>query len=217
MKLSVTAMELCADKFGKGKLYGFDHKSSAETITQEEAAHIYDELVQSEMIVISEEGVHISALGQHILHMMITPEQYIMLENKVLDLNMKLYFKDAYYLCLLENKAGSGKFTVDLLPGLKEVVSAFVFALYREDQSPAEQKDDIHVTARAWNKDRISVSEMEIHGSYLDGNIRYSLNEISKTSSEETNGLMCPVSEFVNNLTKWLFARLSETMAERGN
>ncbi len=222
MELSVNTIEILNARYGKGKLFGFENNTgSAETLSKEEAERIYDELAGNELIDLSEEGVHISALGHHILDMMISPEQFIVIDNKALQLDMKLYFRNTYYLSVLENKVRPGRLTVDLLPGLKEVVSAFVFAVYRDKDAAKKTEDehrddfDIRAAAGSWNSGRVLTNAIDIKGNYTDNGIRYILTEKNATDRGESEESECRVSEFVNTLTEWLFARLKETMAER--
>ena len=74
MELSLGAIAICSRKYGKGPLCGFSTniEGDADAVTSEAMQRIYDELVANELIVLSEEEVHISALGQHILNMMIS-------------------------------------------------------------------------------------------------------------------------------------------------
>ena len=234
MELSLGAIAICSRKYGKGPLCGFSTniEGDADAVTSEAMQRIYDELVANELIVLSEEEVHISALGQHILNMMISPELLVMLENRVRKVNLKIYIRNAYYLCILEqgnstNPAAERKIRLELLPGLKEVVSAFAYALYREPenkadrdrQAPAvntEQKSDydISVAEKAWDKDRLFFSEVVMYGVYDGEEIHYQAAEDLRGRKTKTAGLKCTISEFVNNITRWVFERLSENIRE---
>ena len=227
MELSLAAINLCASKFGKGKPCGFEttEERTTETMSEAETERIFDELVQNEMIVLSEDGIHISALGQHILNMMISPDQFIVLDNEILQVNVKIYIKNTYYLCAVEDKAASianqsSIITIELLPGLREVVSSFAYALYleNENESSADEREewqidyDICAIAKAWDRDRIPTSEIVMTGEYNDASLRYQVVEEHGGIRSVSDGLNCEVSDFVNFLTKWMFARLSETM-----
>ena len=234
MELSLGAIAICSRKYGKGPLCGFgtNIEGDVDTITAEAMQRIYDELVANELIVLSEEEVHVSALGQHILNMMISPELFVMLENRIRKVNLKIYIRNAYYLCILEqgndtDPAAESKIRLELLPGLKEVVSAFAYALYREPESIAdrnrqapavntEQKSgcDISVAEKAWDKNRLLFSEAVMYGVYDGEEIHYEAAEDMRGRKTKTAGLKCTVSEFVNSITRWVFDRLSENMRE---
>ena len=217
MELSVKTIEILTAKYGKGQLCGFENSTAPETFSEGEAEQAYDELTGNELIDLSEEGAHISALGHHILNMMREPEQFIRIDNDALQLDMKLYFRDAYYLCVLENKKEPGRLTVDLLPGLKQVVSAFVYALYADkEQAAGLDEGSVRVTCQSWDSSRTPAAEMKTDGVYHNGKILYRSEAVSE-GRKESGKTESTVPDFVNGLTEWLFARFRETMAQEGS
>ena len=215
MELSFSTLAMCADKYGKGTLYGFDG-ADVGTVSESNAKRAYDELVRSEMIDVSGDSVYINAFGQHILNMMIEPEIFIMLDNDFLGINVRVYVRNAYYLCAVEKKDGSAEnLVMELLPNLKDVVSSFVYALYRESAevaSNAQESGSIRIVAKAWDEHRNPTSDMETYAEYCHENIRYHSVETLGDQAKETDESECEVSSLVNRLTKWMFDRISEVI-----
>lgn len=234
MELSLEAIDIISKKYGKGPLYGFNE--SIEGITDdlevETTQRIYHELLENELVTMLEGAIHISALGHHILNMMIFPEIFVMLENRIQKVNIKIYFKNAYYLCILErnnvtNPATERKIRIELLPGIKEVVSAFAYALYQNPETePKKNKQeryinnvqesdyDIFVKENAWDITRNTTSDIVMYGIYENDDIHYRATEYLEDENTSTYESQCAVSEFINNLTLWVFDRLSEVMKE---
>ena len=146
MKLSLNAIEICKNKFGKGELRGFDLSGGADKneMSRSAAYAVFDELDEAGMLVMADGELHISALGQHILNMMLTPELFLVLDSGLKEVCVRVYIRDAYYLCVLENKAitsdtNAERFTLELVPGFEQVVGAFVYALYKKDSGSSAE------------------------------------------------------------------------------
>lgn len=227
MNLSFMAIEICREKFGKGELCGFEQskKPDIDSISEEDAVRVFDELLQSEMVTLDNDDIHISALGHHIMNMMIEPEVLIMLENLCLHLQINIYIRNAYYLCVVEEKhteadGESGRLSVDLLPGFKQVIGAFVYALYREDKMESQEnfdikrpEHDIRIIGRAWDKDRRISSEMTVYGNYHNNSIRCHLVEEMDGMEHKVEDVEYEVSVLVNRLTSWMFDKVSVIVA----
>ncbi len=234
MKLSPEAIIACSEKYGKGPLCGFSGSIGADVgaLPEEDQQRICDELAENELIDLSGEEIHISALGHHILNMMIFPEVFVMVENRVLNVNVRIYIRNAYYLLVLDRRNGTeaapeSKIIIELLPTLKGVVSAFVYALYRSKEKKAETRGrtphvgtdgepdhDITITEKAWNKERVLYSDVVWYAGYEGEEIRcHEVKDLTGGKKVEA-GMKYPVSDLVNAVTRWVFDRLSDTMRE---
>lgn len=224
MELSSKAIELCRKKMRKGTFCGFEQMSEAtlEHISEEEASKVFDELRESGVIDLVDGNIHISALGQHIFHMMLQPDQYIMIDNLVEDICARIYIRNTYYLCVMRDSKVAAEseyegYRVDLLPTLEPVIGAFVYAMYgMESQAPSvinkEKKAgmDIRIVGKAWDKERNIISEIEIEGKYHRENICYQKIEMQEGLRCEQEESECEPHELVNTLTKWMFVEISK-------
>lgn len=221
MEISLGAIEICAEKYGVNKPVGFEKcgNISKNTIGEEELKRIFGELTKNELLDSSGDGIGISLFGKHIMNMMTEPEMYVQVENNMLQINVKVYFKDVYYLCIVENMKDqdshfSKKIQIVLLPDLKGVVSSFAYALYCENAYPVGEKNyqrdihDIYIVAKAWEKDRNLISDVLIEGDYYNSNIQYKLIEKASLQEENNRTDECEISDFVNLLTEWILAQL---------
>lgn len=215
MRLSLKAIELCRTKLGKGAFCGFEQKEDAvsDTLSQEELSRDFDELTQNGIIDITDGNIHFSALGQHIFNMMLLPEQYIMLYNAADNKCVRIYIRNTYYLCVIEEK--NEKLIFKLLPKLDLVVGAFVHALHRKDNHVPFEKDNNHIgkdlliTGKAWNKERNEISIITIQGNYENGAIHYQMVEEAGGVVSTAGNFETETSELVNMLTKWMFDKIS--------
>ena len=197
MRLSYDALEICRKKYNKGSFWDINDPAidTDDDMSPKEGVHIFDELWKNELIDTTGGDIHISALGHHILQMLIYPEIYIRIDNKVMNSRTRIYFRNTYYLLVLENSAGSGEAIVELLPDLKYVVGAFAYAVNTDDaMSPSESSDrnknddNIKVYGDRLNKDRQVLSRLEI------------------TESDQVS--------LVNSITGWILQQLKECMGE---
>lgn len=220
MRLSLRALELCRVKFGKGYFCGFEQPDETllDGLTEESVRQDFEELSQNEMLAFTDGGVHISALGQHILNMMLSPEQYIMLDNEAVGLRVRFYFRNTYYLCVIEDKSVTSddsyeRYTLQLLPRLEQVIGSFVYALL-PNRTLEQREDEITGQAvwgvcRAWDKERTLVAERTIWGNWHGENIQYEVVESVNGVEGQPQTADSDVSEFTNQLTRWLFLQLS--------
>ena len=223
MKLSLRAIELCRRKWGKGLFYGFENidKSILESVSKEKVREDFDVLTQNGIIDFCDGEIHISALGHHIFNMMHEPEQYITLSNEVNGICVRVYIRDAYYLCVIADKTikeddEDGRYIIKLLPKLDFVIGSFVHALYCEEKRTLERgdmrketKQDIQIEGKSWNKNGEVISEIMILGNYqLDGVYWKSIEKFEgyEYKKEEFEG---EISQLVNEVTKWLFQKIS--------
>ena len=224
MRISVATLEFCRKKYGKGALCGFEDADdgATESKSENDIELLYDELKGNEMLAFSEDTVHLSTLGQHILNMMLNPDLFILVDNRVLKTVIRIYIRNAYYLCVLENAdlANDSKIIIELLPSLKEVVSSFAYALYCDDDiepetdgaHPQQEDCDIHVIAKARDTGNGPVSELSVWGNYCKDDVCYRIRAMSNSSEADIRENRCGVSEFINLLTEWMFGELSQIM-----
>lgn len=232
MRLSYTAIELCAIKYGKGQPLGFETLGDVvtETFSEQDAERLYDELTQSEMVSLSEEDAHLSALGRYVIGMMTQPDMFISLNNELLGVVIRIYVRDVYYLCTIEHKVEQqkgnwGQVMVEPLPDLKLVVSAFAYALHWESASGSATKEtsarngdyDVHITAISFDDEGASTTKVEVYGVYQDGSIHCRTSEICKSKRMDSDEQSYEVSDLINKLTRWVFDMLSETMESAGD
>lgn len=219
MRLSLRALELCRIKLNKGIFCGFQEVNTSilDGISEESARRDFDELTRNGVISLSDGNVHISPLGQHIFHMMLEPEQYIMVNYIGNCVCVRIYIRDAYYLCVMEDKAVTSeddysRYTLELLPKLELVVGSFVYALERDETRTLAQANDsrsaesgICIIGKAWNQNREMSSKLTIFGDYHGKNIRYQ-------AAESLDEIECEPSELINKLTGWMFENISATI-----
>lgn len=219
MRLSLRALELCRTKLNKGFFCGFQEmdESILDGISEESAKRDFDELTRNGVISLFEGNVHISPLGQHIFHMMLEPDQYIMVDYAESSVCVRIYIRDAYYLCVIADKTvisedEYNRYTLKLLPRLELVIGSFAYALQRnETHASIEDRDDrqassfIQIIGKAWNQDREIISEFTVCGDCHEGNIRYQVAD----TTEGLDELECEPSELINKLTGWMFENIS--------
>lgn len=217
MRLSSRAIELCRTKLGKGDLCGLQEGPALDGISEESARQLLEELTRDGTILLSEDGVRISPLGQHIFRMMLEPEQYIMVDRTAGSARVRIYIRDAYYLCVVEDKTVTseddhGRYTLRLLPRLELVVGSFAYVLQHDGtHAPEEAQDgqqagpDILVVGKAWDRDRASAAELTIRGDFHGEDIRCQAAEGSGDPEE----FECGPSELVNRITGWMFKNFS--------
>lgn len=226
MKLSFNAIQICKNKYGRGDLYGIENNnfSTSKYESPEDTANVFEELIQSDMIDLQNETVQISALGQHILNMMIRPEIFFMIDNNWLSVNVRIYIKNAFYLCVVENKlitseTDSERFIIELLPGFDQVIGAFVYALYNKSTDNSEDielydsnsnpdiESDFRITGLSNN------SELRMCGNIKGNTICYQITETTDEDFAETTIAETDLSSLVNKLSGWMFNKLSEIIA----
>ena len=220
MKLSKKAIELCRMKLGNRGICGFEYMQdiSLYDISEESAKRDFYKLMESGMIDCSGDKIHISALGQHIFNMMSEPEQYVMLENTVNCICARLYIRNCYYLCVIEDKKIESdeeydKYTFELLPRLDLVVGLFAYVLHHDENTETlDSKDgrqvlqDIRIIGKAWDKGRKIISENELCGNYHNEEIHYKIKDEINGNVEVMKSDTC---ELINKLTGWMFEKIA--------
>lgn len=223
MKLSLSAIALCRLKINKGNLYGFEQVSESilDNLSEERIKQDLDDMIQNGLIVFSDDDIHISALGHHIFGMMSEPEQYVMLENIANKICIRIYIRNAYYLCIIEDwkeseSRKSDRFVFELLPKMDLVIGSFVYALYYDEKLTLHESDinngieeKIVIRGNAWDKNRKEISEIIMRGHYLQDTIYYQKNETIDGCKGKTVEKDSDVSELINTLTEWLFDKIS--------
>lgn len=222
MQLSLKTIELCRRKLGEKILCGFEQYTDLvkQEISVEDGEKAFNELVENELINLSEENIRLNALGQHILNMMANPDQFIMIENMSSNIIVRIYIRNVYYLSVVERVGAQtdddeSKISVNLLPTFNQVVGAFAFSLSLENEAGISNNDrgyDFHITGKAWDEDRNVISDYSINGNYENENIRYQTVTDNKPGTETESD----VSTLINYLTTWMFDRISETKAFKG-
>lgn len=219
MRLSLRALELCRTKLNKGVFCGFQEVDTSilDGISEESSRRDFDELTRNGVISLSDGNVLISPLGQHIFHMMLEPEQYIMVDYMGNCECVRIYIRDAYYLCVMEDKSVTSeddysRYTLELLPRLELVVGSFVYALQQDEMRTLTQTNDsrptdpgIRIIGKAWNQNKEVSSKLTIFGNYKGKNIRYQ-------STEGLDEIECEPSELINKLTGWMLENISATI-----
>ena len=221
MRLSWKTLELCKVKFGKGNFYGFEKIADdiVDNISEEELGQAFSELTENEFLNQENAHIHFSALGQHIFNMMLEPEQYIMVENKVDDMRARLYIRDTYYLCVMNDASLSpdGKtesYIIELLPYLDLVVGSFVHTLnHSEGGMPARESEDVSdicIVGKSWDKNREEVSQITVAGNYCEEGICCQISEWNQDKKVVQRDVVGENCELINWLTSWLFKQISE-------
>jgi len=211
MDLTLKVMELCKNKFGKGNFYGFDFGNNdlSVSLSQEELQTVFDALVENELVDNSDEGVHFTPLAHHIFNMMVNPEQVVIITNHVSNMITRIYFRNTYYLYVMENKEDESV-KLELLPMLDQVVGAFVYALNLENKKTNEQYiNDFEIEGKSWKENREIASELAICGNYQLEKVIYqiSLTKGNKNKKEEREE---ELSNLINSITYWLFNAVSD-------
>lgn len=150
--------------------------------------------------------------------MMLAPEQYIMLNNEIDSICVRIYIRNTYYLCVIEDKkiksdVEYARYTLDLLPRLELVIGSFVYALHRNECCEVVKYDDgkydIHIIGKAWNKEGEIISEIAIEGNYHNKDIYYKMIEHVEGFDCKVEESEIDASEFINKITKWMFEKFS--------
>jgi hypothetical protein len=217
MQLSYTALEICRQRLGIKKLLGFEEtgKASAEEITEEAAERIYEELLREAWIVPEGEAFRVTPLGQHIMHMLGEPEQFLILENPARRLTTRIYLRNGYYLCVLHERRGeeSGaaeQLLIKLLPGFDQVVGAFAYTL-----APGGDTEELHITGGALDEKGTITSAVDIRGSRRGESLCCESAEGADGIRIAAEDAEMEVSALVNRLTAWLLDRVAETLARK--
>ena len=222
MNLSYNAIQICKNKYGHGELCGISGNdfSFSEYSAPEDTAEVFDELLKAEMIELNNDKVNISALGQHLINMMISPDLFCMIDNDWLSVNVRIYIKDAFYLCVLENKLitsenDSARFTIELLPGFNHIVGAYVYALYDKSTEDSdknsfneivnnpEENPDFQITGFCGD------SKLNICGNIIGNTMCYKTEEIFGGKEIKPSVTESDVSTLVNIISGWMFKNLS--------
>jgi hypothetical protein len=222
MKLSYKALRTLSDKYGDGNLIGFEilKDNAALKAKKEDSESLFNELIQSESIISENDKIQISALGQHVLDMMIDPEILVSIKNNRLNKHLRFYVKDAYYLCVLDDELqkdlNDRVLRLEPVPTLREMVSAFAYTLAYEAGDNEEDcgNNDICILARAWGNDGEISNEYSIDGQYNHKNVNYDLVKQSNGDATIERMENCGIADFINMLTRWVLDNLSE-MIER--
>lgn len=217
MRFSLRAIEICRQRLGKDRLVGFDrsNRSILDEIKEDDVEKDFDELLKNGILDIEGEEPRITPLGQLLFNMMSAPEQFIKVENRVNDSIVRIYIRNTYYLCVIENKKVTesdsyDRFIFDLLPYLDLVVGAVAFGI-QQDGEITNRNDggmaDIEIEKIAWDEE----NEIETHaidyGNYKDDGIECTITD----DDEETCVVQKEASELVNGITHWIFNKLKET------
>jgi len=215
MRLSLRALEICRVKYGKGIFCGMElvEESYFDELAEADIRKDYDILLQNEMIENATGTIRISALGQHILGMLVAPEQYIMINNVADSVCVRVYIKNAYYLCVLEDKKVEAydeydRYIVELLPNLDLVVGSFVHAIHREEAASLmvdDGQNPLEIVGKAWNKDGEVCSEITISGEYFEEGIHC---QMLKPVKEEFD---CESYRLINKITEWVLKNIAAT------
>lgn len=230
MNLSYNAIQICKNKYSHGELCGitFNDSSSSKYSSPEDTADVFDELLKGEMIELNNNKVNISALGQHLLNMMINPDLFCMIDNDWLSANVRIYIKDAFYLCVLENKlitseSDSSRFIIELLPGFYHVVGAYVYALNNKNTEDSdknslnefvnnpEDNPDFQITGFCCD------SKLNICGNIIGNKMCYKTEETFDGKEIEPSVTESDVSTLVNSISSWMFKNLSEFIEFKEN
>lgn len=225
MDISIDALGMCAKKYNHGKLLGIEtpEYESVVNFSEKQIQKIIYDLHNSGLVDDENETPSITLFGQQILDMLTVPEIMISIDNRVLNLSINVYLKDAYYLLSLKKNNGTddNRLILKLLPDLKMVVGAFIFALRgpkgseKNEKSVLTTRKTIIVKGCSWNKNREQMSRICIEADYTEQGLKYICNketdDIKINTSHE-----CELSTFINLITQWVLNRISDCYLRRG-
>lgn len=219
MKFSERVISICKMKMGKGEFIGFEDidNSLVDNISPKDAVTDFNSMLENEIITYEDDDIHLSALGQHICNMLISPEIYINIDNVLDEVGMKLYIRNAYYLCVLEyqdeiSPDGCHYYNFELLPALDMMVSAFVHTLYKKNRPVSPDFNtavpDFNIYGKAYNESREIFADMMIKGNYHDASmVTYKFFDMT---NEEVTEIKDQVSALINQITMWTFDQLKK-------
>ncbi len=218
MYLTDLSLALCMKKCNINRLYGFDKGFSSLTdeINEDNAEMVMEEMEKSGLMTLSKEEICINALGQFVINIMSNPDQMLYFVNKCR--RVRVYFKNTYYLYIIENKGKKG-YLIDFLPDLKHVVGSFIYAM---DLDETDQKNtgngneesgednDFEVFGVSWNENRDPASKIEIYG-VIDGkSIDYEILKKKNGLEKREKRKKEDVCSVINEVTEWLFKELPD-------
>ena len=218
MDLSLKVLEVCKNKFGKGNFYGFDfdNKDLLVNTSEEEFRKTFEALADNKLIENTDEGVHFTELAHHFFNMMINPEQVVIINNHVSNMVTRVYFRNTYYLYIMENKEDES-IKLELMPMLDQVVGAFVYALNLKDKTTDQQNEnDFEIEGKSWKEDREVVSELIINGKYLPEKVFYQIS-LTKGDNNKKEEREEELSNLVNEITYWLLNSISDQYKREEN
>lgn len=220
MRLSVRAIEICKRQLGVDKLQGFDDDfcDALENIGPEDIETDITELLENGIMDFNDGDLHVSALGQHVFSMMEAPEIFIMIDNIKCDKCVRLYIRNTYYLCILEDKRieennSYERYSMDLLPLVDLLVSAIAYGFkYDKDEINNTscvdyQGQDIHIERKVWNVHSNSVQEEIMQYAYLS-EAEYIVKEKKNTTDDETESEKQDICSVINEMIMWLLENM---------
>ena len=223
MELSYEAIDFCRKKYDNGSFWDMEDMitDEDEDLSPESYVHIFDDLWKNQLISTIDDEIHISALGHHILNMIIRPEIYIRIDNNIKNSRSRIYLKNTYYLLVLERETDSHQVIVELLPDLKYLVGAIISAIDKKDEivSAASCDDgsadsDIKVYGNRLNMDRCILDRLEINGNYHDTRIDFQVVDPAEGNSLDRQVGSDQIS-FINLITKWILKQLADSIGEQ--
>ena len=227
MNLSLRTIRLCERKFGKGGFWGFDPAEEADfdALTQEDAGEELDTLLEGGLAELVNDEIRFSALGHHIFNMMTRPEQFLCLSNEADRICVRIYIRNAYYLFLGEDRMVAahedrGRFTLELLPNLDQVIGSFVYALRRKhsaDGEAASSTPEFTVEGRDFDSEGVVLSELTVFGRYEGDDVSMSLKKTDETEAAVFREADCDISALINSVTSWLFERFAKSYEREGS
>ena len=224
MRFSLNALETCRLKYGKGLFVGYEpiDMDIPDSYSEEDMITIIKELGRSGIIEATEDDIHLSALAHHIFNMMIEPEIFMDLHNSITSRRAKVYIRNAYYLCVMEDQTVESsnnfdRFSVELLPRLDLVVGSFISTLSYPDIHTADSvqlstgSTSADISCISWDKERNKLSELLIESYYRNDSVDYRIIKGSEGNREGTVYHSEELSDLINTLTKWMFTQLRIT------
>ncbi|MBR6477205.1 MAG: hypothetical protein IKS85_02040 [Lachnospiraceae bacterium] len=215
MKISETGLAVCCKKRGKKKLLGFEDFEGFDlgAITEEKAGRVFGELMDCKLIDMDDKGIQVNPLGKHVVRMMTEPDVFITLMNETSQRKVRVYLRNTYYLCVLEDMGesqGEKEYTVDYLPDLKLVIGSFIHAL-KQGTEIREIKDswDFQVSGKGLDKEGKAFSELTLYGDYEGDLVAYQLQKMGEEEEQEEGKK--ELSSVVNMITTWMFDMISKT------
>lgn len=213
MKLSLSTIALCRMKYGKGLFYGFEQlkENIFDELSEVEMRKDFEQLTKEGMIGLYSDDIHITALGQHIFNMMLEPEQYILLKNEINEICIRMYIRNVYYLCVIQDSKlkKEEEYILKLLPRLELVSGSFTYVLYpneKENVIPDKfDSENIVILRKTWDKNRKISSEIKILGRYCKEGIFYRIMKNGEESVKKSE-----ISDLINVLVKWTFKPIQE-------
>lgn len=217
MKLSLKTIAMCQMKYGRGRFCGFENIDATilDDISKFELQSIMLELMENEIVEYKDECFQLSPYGLFLCRMMHTPEQYLIIDNKLTEICVRIYVYNAFYLCVVEDKAGGvflheNNYIVKLLPKIELVVGSFAYAIQYGKKEMAKSSDiglnTISIVGVANRRDLDILSTFSFNGTFAENTINgaFSFEPFFSEKDKQQQTFCGDECELTNLITKWM-------------